>query len=221
MKSLLVLLLSIGTLNAEPFGELLARAKAGDAIAQYRTALCFAFGPVPEESAKRLDIETGIPPKEAPAKNVSEAVRYMALAANQKYPPAQCWHGEWLLNGSGPIRPNPNVGYTLIANSANQGFADAMDRLRRYYSSDGKNKEPVECLKWAILAERYGHKRAEPKLTILAETLTPATVREAWMRAEGFTPKKAFAGEYEVQRKRGTSLDDMLELAARVEKLPK
>jgi hypothetical protein len=65
---------------------------------------------------------------------------------------------------------------------------------------------------------RYGGERADPELVVLANIMFPAGVREAWKRAEAFSPKKVFAGEYSPKKRRGVELEDLLAVAEKVQR---
>jgi TPR repeat protein len=214
------MLLWASCVSGAEFADLQKRAELGEAKAQFRVAVCYLFGTQKEDFVDKFDMipETGISPKKFPPKTDKEAVRWMVAAANQKYPPAQLWVGNWMLTGGfQTIRANTKAGWDLVNSAAFQGDGDAMKTISNDFASD-KQKKPVECLKWAILAERFGASmvRDSSKLTVLGELMTPAGVREAWKQAEAFKVQKFYAGDYEPKRRDGPTLESLLEVAERV-----
>ena len=97
-------------LNAEA-AEMLSKAEAGDAVAQFNLARQYALG-------------------EGMAINRAEFVRWCRTAADQGLPEAQYTMGCCYLRGLG-VEQNTEEGRRLLESAAAAGFAPAAEELKR------------------------------------------------------------------------------------------
>jgi len=75
--------------------------------------------------------------------------------------------------------------------AAEQGYAKAQSHLAtRYVRGQGIESDLVEAFKWATLAARQGHQRAQENVIALINRLTPEQRVDAKQRISKFRPKQ-------------------------------
>lgn len=205
---------------------LLGELKTGVAASDARCQVTFF------RLTQRLIREKSLPEAEADQMR-RDAVKYLIIAANQKYPTAQNLLGSFMLqNGFWTIPANPKAGLSLVFEAANQGSPDAMSRLSSLYdkgdASAGLQPNGGESLKWEILAERSGFRMRNTENTVsdcslkvfllCAKGMTPEEVSEVCKLADGFKAKQIYSGELDWPRRRVVDNERLLTLAKKVQR---
>jgi TPR repeat protein len=110
------------------FNEKLKKAKEGDPLAQYAVGLAYAIG---------SDVE----------KDPIESNKWIHVAAENGYPPAQLYYGQFL--------PNKVVGLQWIGKAANNGDAKAQRFLGELFRTENNgyvSKDIDEAIRWLTMA---------------------------------------------------------------------
>jgi TPR repeat protein len=162
MRSLLMVLvfpMAFAAYGGE-IDDILAKAKAGDLVAQIQAAEMYATG-------------QGI------EKNSKEALAWYQKAAEQGNADAQLRLGELYVGGSGvPKSSKEAAKWFLLA--AGQGKAAAQIQMARMHiAGAGVMRDPVQAYKWASLADAQGDKKAKPILAFLVPRMTPEQIAMA------------------------------------------
>ena len=96
-------------------------------------------------------------------------------------------YGVLVFRGEG-VQRNETVGAQWMLVSANHGNVVAQNRIARLYATGrGVALDPVEAMKWNILASKGG--RADPWLDDFAGKQTPDLVKQAKAKADSFKPE--------------------------------
>jgi TPR repeat protein/transglutaminase-like putative cysteine protease len=116
------------------------KAEAGDPVAQNNLALYLSKQPNPE---------------------FSEIVKWLSLAANQGYAPAQFGLGNQYVLGNG-VEMNPEKALDWYHRAAEQDHPEALYRLAvMYFQGKGVAADPQAGLKWGRRAAECGHAKAQ------------------------------------------------------------
>jgi len=116
------------------------KAEAGDPVAQNNLALYLSKQPNPE---------------------FSEIVKWLSLAANQGYAPAQFGLGNQYVLGNG-VEMNPEKALDWYHRAAEQDHPEALYRLAgMYVQGKGVAADPQAGLKWGRRAAECGHAKAQ------------------------------------------------------------
>ena len=124
------------------------RAKNGDTEAQYELGLIYHDGKE-DEGVKR---------------NYSEALRWLHMASDNGYAPAQCMLGMMYYNGDGLLE-NYEEAFNLFLKSAHQANATAQYMAGcMYYEGKGTARNDNEAVKWFRVSSQQGIQEAKAKL---------------------------------------------------------
>jgi uncharacterized protein len=174
MKHLLAILLLIATHGAwaAETDDLLAKANAGDAGAQYDLGLKYTKG-------------------DGVSKDVKEAVKWLVKSAEQGNADAQLSLGSLYIGGREvPKNSTESAKWFLLA--AEQGRAAAQLQMSRMYlAGAGVVKDYVQASKWAAIAMVQGDKQASQILGFLKTRMTAEQTAEAETLVREFVEKKA------------------------------
>jgi TPR repeat protein len=97
-------------------------------------------------------------------------------------------YGVLVLRGEG-VQQNDKVGAQWLVLSARRGNVIAQNRAARLYAfGKGVARDPVEAMKWNILARRGG--RSDAELDSMLASLTEEQKAEATARADAFKPQQ-------------------------------
>ena len=123
------------------FAGMKEKAKNGDIEAQYNIGLMYHDGNEGENIAR----------------NYSEALRWLRMASDSGYAPAQYLLGLMYYNGEG-ILENYEEAFNLFLKSAHQAYANAQFALgNMYYDGEGVPQDKVEADKWYQKAAEQGY----------------------------------------------------------------
>ena len=168
MKRIAFLLLGLAPLaDAGDFEKLLERAQSGDPAAQLEAAEAYSTG-------------------EGVAKDVTEAVRLLELAASQGIAAAQLKLGTMFLAGDGVPR-NAVTAAKWYKMAAEKGETTAQLQLARMHlSGAGGMNDPAEAWMWATLASKTGDLSARRVLETLRPKMNAATMADGEARVTDF-----------------------------------
>lgn len=158
--------------ESEPNAELLARAKKGEAEAQYNLALLYLAGDGVEKDA-------------------GTAVKWLKLAAEQGLPKAQYGLGVRYNKGEG-VEKDPAQAAKWFRRAACQNLPQAQYSLGiRYVEGKGVPQDYLEAYKWFTIAVNNGKEPAAKCLGNIEQMklLTAEQIDEAKTRAAEFVPK--------------------------------
>ncbi|MDC0283092.1 sel1 repeat family protein [bacterium] len=145
---ILGLLLCVPVFSDEKFRELVVKAKAGDADAQFNLGVMYEFG-------------EGVP------KDLAEALKWWRKAAEQGHAKAQFNLGEMYYLGKGVPKNNVEAA-KWYRKAAEQGDADSQFELGGMYESGkGVPKSQKEGIKWIRKAAEQGHADAQSAMGIV------------------------------------------------------
>ena len=152
--------------------ELLAKANAGDLVAQAEAA---EQGDAGAQYLLGQRYATG----DGVAKNTVNAVKWLKLSAEQGNGEAQLQLGSLYLGGKGiPKDSTESAKWFQLA--ANQGRAEAQVQVSRMHlAGAGVPKDDVTAYQWATLAARQHDPSATKILTFLRQRMTAEQIREA------------------------------------------
>lgn len=168
----LLAFLAFSVAHADVIADLTARAEKGEAPAQLELAGLLARG-------------------EGTARNMDEAVKWYAKAAEQGSGEAQMKLGSLYVGGKSGIRKNSAEAAKWFTLSAQGGNAAAQCQLARMHMTGaGVAKDDVEAYKWATLAAAQEDKAAMKVLSFLDQRMTAAQTAEARKLATGFKDGK-------------------------------
>lgn len=162
---LLLAFLALPLAHADVISDLTARAEKGEAPAQLELAGLLAKG-------------------EGTPRNMDEAVKWYAKAAEQGSGEAQMKLGSLYIGGKSGVRKNSAEAAKWFTLSAQGGNAAAQCQLARMHMSGaGVAKDDVEAYKWASLAAAQEDKAAMKILTFLDQRMTADQTADAKQRA--------------------------------------
>ncbi|RYD21303.1 MAG: sel1 repeat family protein [Verrucomicrobiaceae bacterium] len=162
---LLLAFLASPLAHADLIADLTARAEKGEAPAQLELAGLLSKG----EGANR---------------NMDEALKWYAKAAEQGSGEAQMILGSLYISGKKGIRKNSAEAAKWFTLSAQSGSAPSQCQLARMHMSGaGVAKDDVEAYKWATLAAAQEDKTAVKILSFLDQRMTPEQTADAKQRA--------------------------------------
>lgn len=152
--------LSVGCSKNSIAEKIRAKAEAGDAEAQFHLGSLYETG--------RL-LRT----------NMTEAVRWYQLAAQQKFPDAQSRLADLYSRGEG-VPLDYQKAEALYLEAANHGFARAQMKLgSMYFQGRGIPKDAVKACMWMKMAAETGESAAKSLLSTVQERMTPEQIAEA------------------------------------------
>jgi TPR repeat protein len=152
-----------------------ARAKQGDAIAQFNLGVAY-------------HVDKGVPRDE------EEALKWMQNAAAQGYAPAQSKLGLHYLgiayNEGKTVPPDDGEGVKWMRQAAAQGAAMAQYALGGAYErGDGVPRDYLEAYMWVSLAAAQGYAHARESLDRIETRLTPEQRGEAQKMSREWKPQ--------------------------------
>jgi TPR repeat protein len=172
--------------------EILARAKAGDAIAQFCVGLMHYHG----HGLSPFGALPGSMPT-----NHFKAREWFQLAANQGLSAAQ-FNLAWMLKGGEGGRGNSREAIAMYRRAAAQGHTDAQVMLANYYCEgvfDHSRQEFIlpknylEAYIWYSIAIRFGHPVVDSNVLGICEyRLSAQQIQLGERRAKGFSPQCEF-----------------------------
>lgn len=166
-RRLLVLAIALSaTARGGVFDETLAKARDGDAIAQYEAAEAYAKG-------------LGV------GKDLKQAMDWYRQAAEQGSVEAQMALGGLLVGGKGVPRNSAEAAKWFVMAAEKGNAAAQVQVARMHLAGAGLAKDQVEAYKWARLAADKGDKTARkivtfilPKLSAEERSLGESLVKE-------------------------------------------
>ncbi len=184
---------------ATEFAALVAKAQAGDRVAQFKVAGYHARGeavaPDLAEAAKwlLLSAQQGYAPAQnniavcyatgaGVEKDLAQAIAWIRKSADQGYARAQCYLGLSFAKGEGVPRDQAQA-IEWFRKSAAQGFPDALNHLGYCHNlGRGVSKDEVEAYACWTVAGR-SHEGAARNLALLEKKLPEETRRRGEQRA--------------------------------------
>ena len=152
------------------FKATLTKAKAGDSQAQLDVGLLYLRGTAVSQSD-------------------TEGVNWVKQAAQSGLAAAQRTYGLMLRDGAGANR-NPAQGREWLEKAAHQNDAAAQAELAGMLGVFSPPFEPIEAMKWALLAEKNGATNGAALQKIIAVQLTASQLAEARSKASEFVIDK-------------------------------
>lgn len=169
---LLLAFLALPVAHADVITDLTARAEKGEAPAQLELAGLLARG-------------------EGTTRNMDEAVKWYAKAAEQGSGEAQMKLGSLYIGGKSGVRKNSAEAAKWFTLSAQGGNAAAQCQLARMHMTGaGVAKDDVEAYKWATLAAAREDKAAVKIVSFLDQRMTADQTADARKRATEFKDGK-------------------------------
>ncbi len=164
-------LLAMPALRADLVSDLTAKADAGDPIAQVELGNVYAKG-------------------EGAAKNLKDAAKWYAKAAEQGNLEAQLGLGAIYIKGQGVPKDSREAAKWYLK-AAEQGNADAQCQVARMHMAGaGVPKDDVEAYKWSSVAAAQGNPAAKTVLMVLEKRMTKVQVAKARELSRGLTQMK-------------------------------
>lgn len=167
-----ILMAILSTASAAETDDLLAKATAGDAAAQYGIGEKYAKG-------------------DGVSKNMEEAVKWLTKSAEQGNADAQMSLGALFVSGRG-VPKNSTEAAKWYRLAAEQGRPAAQIQMSRMYlAGAGVVKDDVEAAKWASLAQAQGEGQANRILVLVRSRMTAEETARSEALVRDFSGKKA------------------------------
>jgi TPR repeat protein len=167
----ILFLMSASVAKGGEFEDLLAKAKEGDAVAQYGVGQKYSKG-------------------EGIAKDVSEAAKWLEKSAQQGNADAQIGLGALYLGGRG-LPKNSVEAAKWYGLAAEQGRAPAQLQIARMHlAGTGVPADDVQAYKWARLALGQGDRQAHRILVFLKPKMTAVDIARAENLATEFLAER-------------------------------
>ncbi len=216
---LAVSLLGCSCSRNSAFDQLKARAKQGDAEAQfqlgayyhdgfglppdYQTA-AFWFGKAADQGHAGAEYALGKMQMNAEGMlpDEAQAAHWIRKAADQGYAPAQDELALMYADGNGVMQDRQEA-IRWATKAAEQGFVDAQFHLGSLLSSNAPSGGPSDRVAagvWLSLAASQGHQESEELFDSLKPQLTPAQIEEINRRVQAWKRQHPAPGEETLKR---------------------
>ena len=116
-----------------------------------------------------------------------QAKKWFLMAVRQNFPAAQSFLGQFYIEGRDKGKPNYKEAIKWYQLAANQGFARAQFAVgMMHIDGTGVEKSLKEGYKWLFIAQQYGMKGIDDRLSECAKELAPNDIRRAEREAKQF-----------------------------------